>query len=140
MTWNIWWRFGPKWQERQSVLVETLRAVDPDVVALQEVWGTDETTQAHEFAASLGLHAGFAEPSYPAVPDPPQVADHDGVTLGLGVLSRWPIKQWFVIFVGLRRELVECFRTRSDVSLDSAQNHLHSRLGAETEHAFQRAE
>ena len=91
MTWNIWWRFGPKWQERQSVLVETMRAVDPDVVALQEVWGTDETTQAHEFAASLGLHAGFAEPSYPAVPDPPQVADHEGVTLGLGVLSRWPI-------------------------------------------------
>ena len=63
MTWNIWWRFGPKWQERQSVLVETLRTVDPDVVALQEVWSTDETTQAHEFAASLGLHAGFAEPS-----------------------------------------------------------------------------
>ena len=91
MTWNIWWRFGPKWQERQSVLVETLRAVDPDVVALQEVWGTDETTQAHEFAAILGLHAGFAEPSYPAVPDPPHVSDHDGVTLGLGVLSRWPI-------------------------------------------------
>ena len=58
---------------------------------LQEVWGTDETTQAHEFAAILGLHAGFAEPSYPAVPDPPHVSDHDGVTLGLGVLSRWPI-------------------------------------------------
>ena len=46
MTWNIWWRFGPKWQERQAVVVETLRAVDPDVVALQEVLGTDETTQA----------------------------------------------------------------------------------------------
>ena len=44
---------GPKWQERQSVLVETLRAVDPDVVALQEVWGTDGTAQAHEFAPIL---------------------------------------------------------------------------------------
>ena len=57
----------------------------------KEVWATEETTQAHEFAASLGLHAGFAEPSYPAVPDPPQVSDHDRVTLGLGVLGRWPI-------------------------------------------------
>jgi endonuclease/exonuclease/phosphatase family metal-dependent hydrolase len=51
--------------------------------------GSDETTQADEFAAALGLFAGFAEPSYPAVPDPPQLADHEGVTLGLGVLSRW---------------------------------------------------
>ncbi len=40
---------------------------------------------------ALGLFAGFAEPSYPAVPDPPQLADHEGITLGLGVLSRWPI-------------------------------------------------
>ena len=53
--------------------------------------GSDETTQADEFAAALGLFAGFAEPSYPAVPDPPQLADHEGITLGLGVLSRWPI-------------------------------------------------
>ena len=68
MTWNIWWRFGPRWRDRQPALLETLRQVDPDVVALQEVWGSDETTQADEFAAALGLFAGFAEPSYPAVP------------------------------------------------------------------------
>jgi len=88
---DIWWRFGPRWRDRQAALLETLRQVDPDVVALQEVWGSDETTQADEFAAALGLFAGFAEPSYPAVPDPPQLADHEGITLGLGVLSRWPI-------------------------------------------------
>jgi hypothetical protein len=29
-----------------AALLETLRQVDPDVVALQEVWGSDETTQA----------------------------------------------------------------------------------------------
>ena len=91
MTWNIWWRFGPRWQDRQPGLVETLRRVDPDIVALQEVWATDETTQAHEFAEQLGLHAGFASPSYPAAPDPPQIPDHAGVRLGLGLLSRWPI-------------------------------------------------
>jgi endonuclease/exonuclease/phosphatase family metal-dependent hydrolase len=68
MTWNIWWRFGPRWQDRQHGLVEALRAMDADVVALQEVWGKAETTQAHEFAGQLGLHAAFGAPSYvPAV-------------------------------------------------------------------------
>jgi endonuclease/exonuclease/phosphatase family metal-dependent hydrolase len=45
MTWNIWWRFGPRWRQRQPALIETLRNLDPDVVALQEVWRSDETTQ-----------------------------------------------------------------------------------------------
>lgn len=31
MTWNIWWRFKPRWRERQPALIETLRKVDPDV-------------------------------------------------------------------------------------------------------------
>jgi endonuclease/exonuclease/phosphatase family metal-dependent hydrolase len=96
MTWNIWWRFGPHWQDRQHGLVETLRAVDADVVALQEVWGTAETTQAHEFAGQLGLQAAFAAPSYPPAPEAPETPDQEGVALGIGLLSRWPI-------VGLRR-------------------------------------
>jgi endonuclease/exonuclease/phosphatase family metal-dependent hydrolase len=75
MTWNIWWRFGPRWQDRQHGLLETLRAVDADVVALQEVWGTAETTQAHEFAGQLGLHAAFAAPSYPPAPEAPRTPD-----------------------------------------------------------------
>jgi endonuclease/exonuclease/phosphatase family metal-dependent hydrolase len=91
MTWNIWWRFGPRWKDRQPALVETLRRVDPDIVALQEVWATDGMTQANEFGELLGLQAGFASPSYPAAPEPPQIPDHAGVKLGLGVLSRWPI-------------------------------------------------
>ncbi len=91
MTWNIWWRFGPRWQDRQHGLVETLRAVDADVVALQEVWGTAETTQAHDFAGQLGLHAAFAAPSYPPAPEAPSAPDHEGVAIGLGLLRRWPI-------------------------------------------------
>ena len=91
MTWNVWWRFGPRWQDRQHGLLETLRAVDADVVALQEVWGTAETTQAHEFAGQLGLHAAFAAPSYPPAPEAPRTSDHEGIALGLGLLSRWPI-------------------------------------------------
>jgi endonuclease/exonuclease/phosphatase family metal-dependent hydrolase len=69
MTWNIWWRFGPHWQDRQAGLLQTLRQVDADVVALQEVWGSVTTSQAHEFADQLGMHAGFVAPSYPPISD-----------------------------------------------------------------------
>jgi endonuclease/exonuclease/phosphatase family metal-dependent hydrolase len=91
MTWNIWWRFGPDWRARQPRIVETIRRVDPDVVALQEVWGTAETSQAHEYAEQLGLHAAFATPGLPPVPDPPENPDQEGVEMGVGLLSRWPI-------------------------------------------------
>jgi endonuclease/exonuclease/phosphatase family metal-dependent hydrolase len=91
MTWNIWWRFGPRWRDRQPGLVETLGAVGADVVALQEVWGTAETSQAHELAGQLGLHAEFAAPSYPPAPETPGTPDQEGMAIGIGLLSRWPI-------------------------------------------------
>ncbi|HEV2931420.1 MAG TPA: endonuclease/exonuclease/phosphatase family protein, partial [Propionibacteriaceae bacterium] len=117
MTWNIWWRFGPCWQDRQDGVLETLRGVDADVVALQEVWGTAETTQAHEFADRLGLHAGFAAPSYPPAPDPPETPDHEGVALGLGLLSRWPI-------ASLRQvELPARHRTLAPVTMVASLEH-----------------
>jgi endonuclease/exonuclease/phosphatase family metal-dependent hydrolase len=93
MTWNIWWRFGPHWQDRQAGLVQTLRHVDADVVALQEVWGSVTTTQAYEFANQLGMHAGFVAPSYPPISDVPRAPEDDQILLGLGLLSRWPISK-----------------------------------------------
>ena len=68
MTWNLWWRFGPHWKDRQPAIRVTLERLRPDVVAFQEVWATEETTQAHELADLLGLHAAFASPSYPPAP------------------------------------------------------------------------
>ncbi len=68
MTWNIWWRFGPRWRDRQPGIRTTLEQLRPDVVALQEVWAGDGTTQADELADSLGMHAVFASPSYPLRP------------------------------------------------------------------------
>jgi endonuclease/exonuclease/phosphatase family metal-dependent hydrolase len=65
MTWNVWWRFGPRWEDRQPGLLATLDQFRPDVLALQEVWGTSDTTQADELAEALGLRAVFASPSYP---------------------------------------------------------------------------
>jgi endonuclease/exonuclease/phosphatase family metal-dependent hydrolase len=65
MTWNIWWRFGRHWEERQAAILATLERVRPDVVALQEVWGSDDTTQAHELGRALGMHAVTATTASP---------------------------------------------------------------------------
>jgi endonuclease/exonuclease/phosphatase family metal-dependent hydrolase len=91
MTWNLWWRFGPRWRERQPGILATIERFTPDLVGLQEVWGVEGRTQADELAESLGFHAAFAAPSYPVAPDPPVVEDHAGVELGVALLSRWPI-------------------------------------------------
>ncbi|MEU4692349.1 endonuclease/exonuclease/phosphatase family protein [Actinoplanes sp. NPDC023714] len=91
MTWNLWWRFGPHWRDRQPAVLETLRRLRPDVIALQEVWSAEGTTQAHELAAALTMHAVFASPSYPPAPGGDEEEDWAGVDLGIAVLSRWPI-------------------------------------------------
>ncbi len=91
MTWNIWWRFGPRWRDRQPGIEATIRRFSPDIVALQEVWSSDETTQADELAKSLDMYAVFASPSYPPAPTGTDVPDFAGVDLGIAVLSRWPI-------------------------------------------------
>lgn len=79
LSWNLWWRFGP-WRERLPAIVETIRAADPDVLGLQEVWVADGTSSAHQIAEALDYHV---------------VVGHrlvlDGVGFGNAVLSRWPI-------------------------------------------------
>jgi endonuclease/exonuclease/phosphatase family metal-dependent hydrolase len=91
MTWNVWWRFGPHWRDRRPAIRATLERLRPDVVALQEAWAGDGTTQAHELAEALGLHAVFAAPSYPPPGTDSDVADWAGIDLGIAVLSRWPV-------------------------------------------------
>lgn len=91
MTWNIWWRFGPRWADRQPGILATIKQLAPDVLALQEVWSTSDTTQAHELAKALGMQAVFDSPSYPSAPKDSDQPDHAGVDLGIAVLSRWPI-------------------------------------------------
>lgn len=98
LTWNLWWRFGPRWRDRQHPIRETIARFDPDVVALQEVWATAHGTQADELAEAFGLEAVFASPSYPLPPAAPARSGNnrtdestDGVDLGIAVLSRWPV-------------------------------------------------
>ncbi len=85
MTWNVWWRFGDAWREREAGLVTTLREVRPDLLALQETWSGEGTTQADVLAERLGgLAAVWAPTSLP--PAPP-----GGIDVGIALLSRWPI-------------------------------------------------
>lgn len=81
MQWNIWWRFGTRWQERQPLILDELKRVDADIVTLQEVWGDEGGDQAAGFAAELG-YAGTYEPA----------SFIDGHGFGNAVLARWPIR------------------------------------------------
>ena len=79
-TWNLWWRFGP-WERRAEAIEATLRAADPDVITLQEVWDDGERNQAAELAVALGgYHHAYAA-KY----------EFEGVWFGNAVLARWPI-------------------------------------------------
>jgi endonuclease/exonuclease/phosphatase family metal-dependent hydrolase len=79
-TWNLWGRYGP-WEARMPVIIENLRAINADIIALQEVWEDDITNQADEIADALGC----TEPVYAAN------LERDGVRSGNAVISRWPI-------------------------------------------------
>ena len=79
LTWNIWWRYGP-WQNRRPAIVETLKRLDCDVIALQEVWQDDSTNLAAELAAELGYFHVFVSSM-----------EREGLGFGNAVLSRWPI-------------------------------------------------
>jgi len=81
LTWNIWWRYGP-WKERQPAIVETLKKLDCDVIALQEVWQDDNNNYAAVVAAELGYHCVFVSGM-----------EREGLGFGNAILSRWPIQQ-----------------------------------------------
>lgn len=81
-TWNVWHRFGD-WEARAEAILAVLRDIDADVVCLQEAWTAAERSQAAELAAALGLDGGAVDAHR---------VDHEGVTFGNAVLSRWPIR------------------------------------------------
>ena len=81
LTWNIWWRFGP-WEQRHPAIAATLKKIDADVIALQEVWSDEATNHASELAAELDYHHVFA-----------WGMDFKGFGWGNALLSRWPIKR-----------------------------------------------
>jgi len=78
MTWNLWWHFGP-WQERQPLLLDTIRRADPDVLCLQEVWSDEDDDQLDLIADEFEMYAVRTDPVF-----------YDGQSFGNAVLSRWP--------------------------------------------------
>jgi len=90
-TWNVWWRFGDAWEQRERGIVKTLRDLAPDIVGLQESWELDGTSQAGVLGEALGMHGAFVGPGLPPIPDPLEHEGQERVTMGLGLLSRWPI-------------------------------------------------
>jgi endonuclease/exonuclease/phosphatase family metal-dependent hydrolase len=81
VTWNVWWRYGD-WRARLPAIGATLKTLDPDIVCLQEAWRDEHASQSEILASELGLaHAHFA---------PEREAN--GVTQGLALLSRWPLR------------------------------------------------
>jgi len=92
VTWNVLWRFEPDWRARERGILTTLERLSPDLVGLQECWATDTDTQAHLIARHLDLYAAYAGPSLPPEPDPPEHPEQAGVRMGVGLVSRWPIR------------------------------------------------
>jgi endonuclease/exonuclease/phosphatase family metal-dependent hydrolase len=86
MVWNVWWRFGDDWREREKGIAATLETYRPDVLGLVESWSGDGTDQPHRLAAS-GLDSAWI----PATATPFEDPGHPGIDAGLGLISRWPI-------------------------------------------------
>ena len=81
-TLNIWNRSGP-WTERRAAIRAGLKAIQPDVIGLQEVVRATEgdlLDQAAELAEGLGYHVAFG-----------RAPSDRGYPFGNAILSRWPI-------------------------------------------------
>lgn len=82
LTLNIWNRSGP-WDERLEVIRAGVRALDPDLIALQEVLspeGLPIPGQHEQIGEGLGYHAAFGSS-----------ASLGGIGYGNALLSRWPV-------------------------------------------------
>ncbi len=80
LTWNLWWRFGDRWQDRQQLIHNVLRSARADVCAFQEVYCVDGDDQLDGLRAATQLD-GFA-------------SEHEGerVRFGNALLSRYPLR------------------------------------------------
>lgn len=76
-TWNVQWQFG-EWESRQPAIMATLRALDADVVMLQETL----RGQVERLAGELEYHHVWAGHDPHGAPER---------NMGNAILSRWPI-------------------------------------------------
>jgi endonuclease/exonuclease/phosphatase family metal-dependent hydrolase len=82
------------WPERRPLVIDALRAIQPDVIALQAVWRTvGGDSQADELAREV--------PGYEYVAFQPAVEDAQGCK-GLALLTREPLREIETRTLGLR--------------------------------------
>ncbi len=82
MTWNLWWHFGDH-ARRWPAIVDTIRAVEPDVLCLQEVWSDEGgADDGRRLADELGFHLARTDPVF-----------WNNESFGNAVLSRWPTER-----------------------------------------------
>src|SRR4051812_30424217 len=87
VTFNLW-NDRPDMKARMRVATDGLRALQPDVIGLQEVFGTSqEDCQAAEIGRALDMHWLFDPVEQRAGGDAPTAAT------GNAVVSRFPIKR-----------------------------------------------
>ncbi|HEX4865854.1 MAG TPA: endonuclease/exonuclease/phosphatase family protein [Acidimicrobiales bacterium] len=82
VTWNVWGRHGPEWEQRQSGIEDVLTGVGPDVVCLVEAWAKDGKSQTEHLARRLGFDHYLFMSDW-------EVEDW---LSGSGMVSRWPLK------------------------------------------------
>lgn len=97
MTWNVWWRFGGDYHDRWPGIRTVVTEVRPDVLGLVETWSGGGTTQPAELAAALSTagaayDSAFTPTALPPEPDQPEHPEQVGMRIGLGLVSRWPIR------------------------------------------------
>ena len=80
LSWNLWWRFGD-WEQRRHAIVDTIRAANPDVLCLQEVWA--ETDGDDGMSAILCDELGYSVANTTPI-------GRSGIGFTNAVLSRWP--------------------------------------------------
>jgi endonuclease/exonuclease/phosphatase family metal-dependent hydrolase len=122
VTWNVLWRFDPDWRSREHAIMTVLDALRPDVLGLQECWATQDASQAGVVAERFGMHAAFLAPSLPPVPHHPDRADHAGVMMGVGLVSRYPIR------AAVRHDLSVSHRQVAPTALEARIDHPESPL------------
>ncbi|HEX4258011.1 MAG TPA: endonuclease/exonuclease/phosphatase family protein [Streptosporangiaceae bacterium] len=109
VTWNVWGRYE-SWEDREAAIVATLRDADPDLVVLSESWAKDGDSQCARLAGPLGLpHHAFS--GVTAEEDP-------AARSGVGILSRWPIRQGAELaFGGARVQYAEVAGPRGPIQV-----------------------
>jgi len=79
LSWNLWWKFE-NYLDRQDLIFDELKKLNPDLLCLQEVWEDSDHSQAKVIAELFGYEYAYSK-SF----------EIDGVSFGNAIVSKFPI-------------------------------------------------